>query len=161
MTATPRRSCCGMPTLLLPAPRPRAINACASSRKAWTKPCSADARLHKICGSHSAARNSRSSVNRNSISPPREQTGVEALVRWHHPVHGKVAPTHFISVAEETGLIVPLGEWVLRRACNDAVTCNKPLIVAVNLSPAQFRGADVDLTRRPSVALNGSSDRAT
>jgi diguanylate cyclase (GGDEF)-like protein len=72
-----------------------------------------------------------------------EQTGVEALVRWHHPVHGKVAPTHFISVAEETGLIVPLGEWVLRRACSDAVTWNKPLTVAVNLSPAQFRGADV------------------
>ena len=58
-------------------------------------------------------------------------------------MHGKVAPTHFISVAEETGLIVPLGEWVLRRACSDAVTWNKPLTVAVNLSPAQFRGADV------------------
>jgi predicted signal transduction protein with EAL and GGDEF domain len=72
-----------------------------------------------------------------------EQTGVEALVRWHHPVHGKVAPTHFFSVAEETGLIVPLGEWVLRRACSDAVTWSKHLIVAVNLSPAQFRGADV------------------
>jgi diguanylate cyclase (GGDEF)-like protein len=75
-----------------------------------------------------------------------EQIGVEALVRWHHPVHGKVAPTHFISVAEETGLIVPLGEWVLRRACSDAVTWNKPLTVAVNLSPAQFRGADVAKT---------------
>jgi diguanylate cyclase (GGDEF)-like protein len=75
-----------------------------------------------------------------------EQIGVEALVRWHHPVHGKVAPTHFISVAEETGLIVPLGEWVLRRACSDAVTWSKPLTVAVNLSPAQFRGADVAKT---------------
>ncbi len=72
-----------------------------------------------------------------------KQIGVEALVRWHHPVHGKVAPALFISVAEETGLIVPLGEWVLRRACRDAVTWATPLSVAVNLSPAQFRDADV------------------
>jgi len=69
--------------------------------------------------------------------------GVEALVRWQHPVHGKVAPAHFISVAEETGLIVPLGEWVLRRACSDAVSWTEPLPVAVNLSPAQFRDADM------------------
>jgi diguanylate cyclase (GGDEF)-like protein len=71
------------------------------------------------------------------------QCGVEALVRWHHPVHGKIAPAHFISVAEETGLIVPLGEWVLRRACSDAMTWPEPLTVAVNLSPAQFRDGDV------------------
>ena len=63
------------------------------------------------------------------------QCGSEALVRWHHPVHGKIAPGHFISVAEDTGLIVPLGEWVLRRACSDAVKWPEPLIVAVNLSP--------------------------
>jgi diguanylate cyclase (GGDEF)-like protein len=71
------------------------------------------------------------------------QVGVEALVRWQHPVHGKVAPAHFISVAEETGLIVPLGEWVLRRACSDAISWSEPLTVAVNLSPAQFRDTDV------------------
>ncbi len=71
------------------------------------------------------------------------QCGVEALVRWHHPVHGKIAPAHFISVAEDTGLIVPLGEWVLRRACRDAMTWPEPLTVAVNLSPAQFRDGDV------------------
>jgi len=71
------------------------------------------------------------------------RVGVEALVRWRHPVHGKVAPAHFISVAEETGLIVPLGEWVLRRACSDAVSWTEPLTVAVNLSPAQFRDADM------------------
>ena len=71
------------------------------------------------------------------------RVGVEALVRWRHPVHGKVAPAHFISVAEETGLIVPLGEWVLRRACGDAVSWTEPLTVAVNLSPAQFRDADM------------------
>ncbi len=71
------------------------------------------------------------------------QCGSEALVRWHHPVHGKIAPGHFISVAEDTGLIVPLGEWVLRRACRDAVTWPEPLFVSVNLSPAQFRDGDV------------------
>jgi diguanylate cyclase (GGDEF)-like protein len=71
------------------------------------------------------------------------QCGVEALVRWHHPVHGKIAPAHFISVAEDTGLIVPLGEWVLRRACSDAMKWPEPLTVAVNLSPAQFRDGDV------------------
>jgi EAL domain-containing protein (putative c-di-GMP-specific phosphodiesterase class I) len=71
------------------------------------------------------------------------QCAVEALVRWHHPVHGKIAPAHFISVAEDTGLIVPLGEWVLRRACSDAMKWPEPLTVAVNLSPAQFRDGDV------------------
>ncbi len=71
------------------------------------------------------------------------QCAAEALIRWHHPVHGKIAPTHFISVAEDTGLIVPLGEWVLRRACGDAVTWPAPLTVAVNLSPAQFRDGDI------------------
>jgi diguanylate cyclase (GGDEF)-like protein len=72
-----------------------------------------------------------------------QQIGTEALIRWHHPVHGKIAPGHFISVAEDTGLIVPIGEWVLRRACSDAVTWKEPMIVAVNLSPAQFRDGDI------------------
>jgi diguanylate cyclase (GGDEF)-like protein len=71
------------------------------------------------------------------------QIGTEALIRWHHPVHGKIAPGHFISVAEDTGLIVPIGEWVLRRACSDAATWSEPLTVAVNLSPAQFRDGDI------------------
>jgi len=72
-----------------------------------------------------------------------EQCGSEALIRWHHPVHGKIAPGHFISVAEETGLIVPIGGWVLRRACHDAVTWPAHLTLAVNLSPAQFRDSDI------------------
>ena len=75
--------------------------------------------------------------------PTETQCGAEALIRWNHPVHGKIAPGHFIAVAEETGLIVPLGEWVLRRACSDAVHWPEHLTVAVNLSPAQFRDGDI------------------
>jgi len=67
-----------------------------------------------------------------------EVCGFEALVRWKHPVRGMVPPLDFIPVAEESGLIGPLGEWVLRRACADAASWAKPLRIAVNLSPLQL-----------------------
>lgn len=66
-------------------------------------------------------------------------TGLEALVRWHHPERGLVLPSEFIPSAEDTGLIIPLGEWVLRQACADAAKWPSDLKIAVNLSPAQFR----------------------
>jgi diguanylate cyclase (GGDEF)-like protein len=65
--------------------------------------------------------------------------GFEALVRWRHPERGLIPPGEFIPLAEETGIIVQLGEWVLRRACADALTWPAALSVAVNVSPAQFR----------------------
>jgi predicted signal transduction protein with EAL and GGDEF domain len=65
-------------------------------------------------------------------------SGFEALVRWRHPVRGLVEPGAFIPVAEETGLIVRLGAWVLARACADAAAWPVPARVAVNLSPVQF-----------------------
>jgi diguanylate cyclase (GGDEF)-like protein/PAS domain S-box-containing protein len=65
-------------------------------------------------------------------------TGMEALVRWNHP-DGDLTPAEFIPAAEETGLIVPLGEWVLRRACAEAAHWPDAIRVAVNLSPVQFR----------------------
>ena len=65
--------------------------------------------------------------------------GFEALVRWHHPKRGTVSPTEFISIAEETGLIRQLGDWVLFNACQCAAEWSKPAKIAVNLSPAQFR----------------------
>ncbi|PTS86797.1 bifunctional diguanylate cyclase/phosphodiesterase, partial [Caulobacter sp. HMWF009] len=66
-------------------------------------------------------------------------TGCEALVRWRHPERGMVSPADFIPLAEEIGLIVPLGEWVLRTACREAAGWPDHVRVAVNLSPAQFR----------------------
>jgi diguanylate cyclase (GGDEF)-like protein len=67
-------------------------------------------------------------------------SGFEALVRWNHPQRGQIPPLQFISLAEETGLILPLGEWVLRTACAQAAGWPVPVSVAVNLSPAQFKG---------------------
>jgi diguanylate cyclase (GGDEF)-like protein len=64
--------------------------------------------------------------------------GFEALLRWHHPKRGLVSPDQFIPVAEDTGLIVPIGEWVLQQACKDASGWPTDIRVAVNLSPLQF-----------------------
>ena len=64
--------------------------------------------------------------------------GCEALIRWRHPVRGMVQPLEFISIAESTGLIVGIGEWVLRTACAEAARWPAPTKIAVNLSPVQF-----------------------
>jgi EAL domain-containing protein (putative c-di-GMP-specific phosphodiesterase class I) len=69
--------------------------------------------------------------------------GFEALVRWNHPLRGMIAPLNFIPVAEETGLIVPLGDWVLRTACSAAAGWSQDVCVAVNLSPAQFKSRNL------------------
>ncbi len=68
-----------------------------------------------------------------------EVVGMEALVRWTHPERGAISPAEFIPIAEETGLIVPLGEWVLRQACAEATKWPATIKLAVNLSPVQFR----------------------
>jgi diguanylate cyclase (GGDEF)-like protein/PAS domain S-box-containing protein len=69
--------------------------------------------------------------------------GFEALARWMHPVRGFVPPGDFIPLAEESGLIVEMGEWILREACREAASWPLPLQIAVNLSPAQFMHGDV------------------
>jgi diguanylate cyclase (GGDEF)-like protein len=79
----------------------------------------------------------QTSVSTNQIR------GFEALLRWKHPEHGFIPPSDFIPLAEENGLILQLGEWVLREACADAASWKPPYKVAVNLSPAQFVHADL------------------
>jgi EAL domain-containing protein (putative c-di-GMP-specific phosphodiesterase class I) len=72
-------------------------------------------------------------LERNRVS------GLEALLRWRHPIRGFVLPSEFIPLAEEIGLIIPLGEWVLRQACAQAAAWPEDISVAVNLSPVQFK----------------------
>ncbi len=69
--------------------------------------------------------------------------GFEALARWNHPLKGMILPTEFIPIAETSGLIVELGEWVLARACADAVHWTPPLKLSVNISPVQFAFGDI------------------
>jgi len=70
-------------------------------------------------------------------------TSFEALLRWHHPIRGLVSPAEFIPIAEETGLIIPLGEWVLRQACAEAATWPADVGVAVNVSPVQLTNSNL------------------
>jgi EAL domain-containing protein (putative c-di-GMP-specific phosphodiesterase class I) len=70
-------------------------------------------------------------------------SGFEALLRWRNPQRGMMSPANFIPLAEETGLIVPLGAWVLRQACTEATKWPENLKVAVNLSPVQFKSGNL------------------
>ncbi len=91
-----------------------------------------------------------------------EPVGCEALVRWQHPKRGLFRPTEFIAVAEETGLIIPLGKWVLQTACQQLVTWagqveTAPLVLAVNISARQFRQADFVAMVLQSLAESGAN----
>src|SRR5690606_38363849 len=86
-----------------------------------------------------------------------EIAGFEALLRWNHGEQGLVSPADFIPIAEESGLIIPIGEWVLRQACCDAATWPDHIRVAVNLSPVQFKGQSLLQSVFSAVAAAGIS----
>ena len=81
--------------------------------------------------------------------------GFEALLRWKHPARGFVSPGDFIPLAEETGVIIPLGEWILREACRIAAGWPEDVRIAVNLSPRQFRHSDLPHLVRSALRTSG------
>jgi diguanylate cyclase (GGDEF)-like protein len=82
-------------------------------------------------------------------------TGCEALLRWQHPERGMISPAEFIPIAEETGLINQLGEWVLTAACAEAATWPDDIKLAVNVSPVQFRSGTLALKIVAALAASG------
>ncbi|MHC2438148.1 diguanylate cyclase (GGDEF)-like protein [Bradyrhizobium sp. USDA 4451] len=86
-----------------------------------------------------------------------EITGCEALVRWRHPVRGMISPAEFVPIAEETGLINQLGEWVLMTACKEAVNWPDHIRLAVNVSPVQFKSGTLALKVIAALAASGLS----
>jgi EAL domain-containing protein (putative c-di-GMP-specific phosphodiesterase class I) len=86
-------------------------------------------------------------------------SGFESLLRWRHPEKGMISPAEFVPVAEDIGLIVQLGEWVLREACSEAMKWPDEIKVAVNLSPVQFRSRNLVQAVISALAHSGLSPR--
>jgi len=86
-----------------------------------------------------------------------EVAGYEALVRWDHPTRGRISPSDFIPIAEECDLIIPIGQWVLETACAEAASWDRPLVIAVNLSPAQLGQARIVETVKTVLRETGLS----
>jgi diguanylate cyclase (GGDEF)-like protein len=91
------------------------------------------------------------------FSPKLELIAFEALLRWTHPRLGAISPTQFVPMAEMSGIIIPIGEWVLRTACRTAAAWPQPCRIAVNLSPVQFRRGDLPAVVAGVLAETGLS----
>ena len=110
-----------------------------------------------ICAWRSPNSSSNCTSSRSCRSPNGKVNSFEALLRWNHPERGTVAPSEFIPLAEEIGLIVPIGEWVVREACRQAAKWPAHVKVAVNVSAVQFKSAALvpaitEAIRRPKAS---------
>ncbi|MGA9221235.1 bifunctional diguanylate cyclase/phosphodiesterase [Pseudomonas sp. AK106] len=84
-----------------------------------------------------------------------EMVGAEALVRWQHPQRGLIPPDTFIPIAEESGLIIPLGDWVMAQACSEAAGWPKHLFISINLSPAEFKRGNLPARIQAALKATG------
>ncbi len=89
----------------------------------------------------------------------RRLVGFEALLRWNHPDHGSISPAEFIPLAEELGLILPIGEWVLRTACRKAASWPPGISISVNISPLQFRSTTIVSSVKTALENSGLDPR--
>ncbi len=112
-------------------------------RRTWTSGCANSRALQQDLSSAIEQRRAQFCTIQPQATIEGEVIGLEALMRWNHPSRGLVPPGMFIPIAEETGLMLPIGEWVLREACREAASWPKPLQIAINLSPVQFRHGDL------------------
>ena len=146
--------CCATPTSRSTGPRPRAATASGCSSRRWRSGCASASSSRPACARRSRSASSSCTTSRRWRSGSGRLLGHEALLRWRHPERGLILPGEFVPVAEETGLIVPLGAWVIRQACRD-LTAGRASAVSVNLSPVQFRQDGLVETVREALAENG------
>ena len=159
------RPCSPMPMPRSTAPSARGAARSASSRPRWTRGCASAARCSTSCARRSSATSCGSITSRRPRSTG-EIIGFEALVRWQHPTRGMVSPGMFIPLAEESGLIIAIGEWMLREACREAASWPTPAAdrgqsVAGAVPPRRSAGAGpCDPARDRACAAAASSSRS-
>ena len=147
--------CSRTPTWRCIAPRRTAAAPSASSATRWRKPSRRAASWNSTCARRWPTRNSSCSIQPLVNLKSGRISTCEALLRWNHPVRGTVSPIDIIPVAEDMGLIVDLGRWILRKACMECMKWPEAVSVAVNFSPQQFHQRDVLSEVRYALEVSG------
>ena len=154
-----RRRCCATPTWRCTWPRRWARTGSSTTPTAWPRRPRTRCGCSRTSPAPSPAVSCASTTSPPSCWPTGRTTGYEALLRWEHPERGLVSPVEFIPLAEEGGLIVEIGRWVLEQAARQAVVwsaeAGRPIGMAVNLSPRQLADDDVVATVRTVLAATG------
>ena len=129
------------------------------SKNKWTPRCSGGASWSASYVKRSSRASSNCTISLELNLAHNQVCGFEALLRWRHPATGMVAPDEFIPLAEKSGFIVPLGEWVMRQACATAASWPDDLRIAVNVSPKQLGNPALVQVIASALGASGLSPR--